>query len=139
MRDGKEYGKPEGWPMFIAEEKSSSGPIQAEACCCGCCNQPDFANPEGQPIMTYERLGCCTRFANCWVCCESCQDEMRFHSGGGFDPSMAGDIPTATVVGVGKVPIGGGGCTPTVEIFAAPGEAGGTTPVNVPMAGKPEG
>jgi len=162
MRDGKEYGKPEGWPMFIAEEKYgdccsrdcwcrcccnpmhpsitelyvSSGPIQAEACCCGCCNQPDFANPEGQPIMTYERLGCCARFANCWVCCECCQDEMRFHNGGDdfmhtrdgnarYAPSKAGECDVNDLLAIGKVPIGGGGCTPTIETFQiAPGDAG---------------
>merc|ERR1711907_758278 len=87
--------------------------------------------------MTFERLGCCQRFANCWVCCESCQDEMRFHSGGGFSADQAGDLPTDRVVGVGKVPIGGGGCTPTIDIFTAPGEAGGTASLtNVEMVGK---
>merc|ERR1711970_271186 len=103
MRDGKEYGKPEGWPMFIAEEKYG---------------------------------GCCARFANCWVCCECCQDEMRFHNGGDdfmntrdgnarYAPSKAGECDVNDLLAIGKVPIGGGGCTPTIETFqVAPGDAG---------------
>lgn len=166
MREGQPYGEMEGWPMFIAEEKSgeccsrdcwcrlccnpnhpsitelyaSSGPLPGIPCtCCGCkCwDTADYSVPVGQPIMTFERLGCCQRFANCWVCCESCQDEMRFHSGGGFSADQAGDLPTDRVVGVGKVPIGGGGCTPTIDIFTAPGEAGGTACLtNVENVGK---
>jgi hypothetical protein len=149
MRNGQPYGEPEGWPMFIVEEVSgdccsrdcwcrcccnpqhpsitelylSSGPRPQEDCCCGLCTQPDTADKIGDPIMTYERLGCCSRFANCFVCCEQCQDEMRFHQGGGLDVDRAGDNSTQAVTSVGKVPIGGGGCTPTVEVFkmAAPG------------------
>lgn len=82
--------------------------------------------------MTYERLGCCTRWANLFVCCEQCQDEMRFHHGGGeFDVNSAGSLPTNNVIAVGKVPIGGGGCTPTVNIFQIPP---GAVPVDEKMA-----
>jgi hypothetical protein len=149
MRNGEAYGEPHGYPMFIVEEASgdccsrdcwcrcccnpqhpsitelyvASGPIPAEALCCGQCEQPDYSVKVGEPVMTYERLGCCARWANCFVCCEQCQDEMRFHQGGGLDVNNAGDNPTTNVIAVGKVPIGGGGCTPTVEVFqmAAPG------------------
>jgi hypothetical protein len=143
MRNDQPYGDPEGWPMFIVEERAgdccsrdcccrcccnpqhpsitelylSSGPRAQEACCCGLCTQPDTADKVGEPIMTYERLGCCARFANCFVCCEQCQDEMRFHKGGGLDVDKAGDNDPKAVEYVGKVPIGGGGCTPTVEVF----------------------
>lgn len=153
MRENAPFGDPEGWPMFMIEEQSgaccerdcwcrmcctpghpsisylhaTSGPMMAEPCeCCGqfCWHNDDVVDPVGPVIMTYERLGCCQRFSNCFVCCEMCQDELRFHVGGGdFDPNQAGDLDPAAVTAVGKVPIGGGGCTPTVEIFqTAPGQ-----------------
>jgi len=95
--------------------------------CCGqfCCHQRDHADPiQGPAILTYERLGCCARFANCFVCCEMCQDEMRFHSGFHQDANEAGNLPTNDIIAIGKVPIGGGGCTPTVNVFNLPPGAG---------------
>lgn len=152
MRDGENFGDPQGWPMFTIEEAAgdccsrdcwcrvccspghpsishlhaTTGPLQGHPCeCCGVTlwHTKDYADSVGPAIMTYERLGCCNRFANCFVCCEMCQDEMRFHQGGEhFDPNAAGDLPTEGVIAVGKVPIGGGGCTPTIDIFqTAPG------------------
>lgn len=74
--------------------------------------------------MTFERFGLCSRFANCFVCCEMCQDEMRIHAGdvGGNIGGNTGSyqyspLPEDSCIMVGKVPIGGGGCTPTVELF----------------------
>jgi len=148
VRDGSNYGDPIPYPMFIVEEKMddccsrdfccrcccnpghpsvtelyvASPPIAGQSHGCGpCkCHEPDFSTKVGEPVMTYERLGCCHRWANCFVCCEMCQDEMRFHRGGGLDVNKAGDNDTTNVIAVGKVPIGGGGCTPTVELFQTP-------------------
>lgn len=150
-RNNDPYGDPEGWPMFVVEERAdgccctkdclcrvccspmhpslsdlyvSSGPIEGMSCCCGMCHTADYVVPEGPPVMSYERVGLCTRLPNCFVCCEMCQDEMRFHTGLPADPKMAsqaGSLNTASCIAVGKVPIGGGGCTPTVELFQTAG------------------
>jgi len=49
-----------------------------------------------------------------------CQDEMRFHSEFHTDPNEAGNLPTNDIIAIGKVPIGGGSCTPTVNVFNLP-------------------
>lgn len=154
MRNNEPYGDPEPWPMFIVEEAAggccsrdcwcrvccnpahpsvtglylSSGPIEGMSCCCNMCHTADYSIIDVNhpaPILAFERLGCCSRFANCFVCCEMCQDEMRYHqnlcaSQGELDGTyadQAGDIDAKTVIAFGKVPIGGGGCTPTVNVF----------------------
>jgi len=110
----------------------ASEPQPQDPCaCCGttCYYRPDKASKIGDAFMTFERFGCCARWANCFVCCEQCQDEMRIHAGdvgGNNDPSGykgAGTFGDDRVCMIGKVPIGGGGCTPTVELFErqAPG------------------
>ena len=105
--------------------------------CCGfvCQKKADKARKDGPAFLTLERLGCCSKLGNCFVCCECCQDEMRVHHGdvGGVqrvdgkivgDMVMAGDLPHESVIMMDKVPIGGGACTPTIELFErrAPGE-----------------
>jgi len=58
------------------------------------------------------------------------------HEGNVGNPGDAGDLPTDKILVYGKVPIGGGGCTPTVELFkpSAPGQLEGA-----PMVGVVEG
>ena len=113
--------------MYVA-----TAPIpQAPCACCGiACSQPaDEAMKDGAAFMTFERPGCCVKLPHCWVCCEMCQDEMKIHAGdvgghsGGGGYQMPGSFGDASVVMLGKVPIGGGGCTPTIELFErqAPG------------------
>lgn len=157
IRNGNAYEDPVPKPAFMIEEQSGecfSKDCLCRCCCtpkhssvsylyavgepydpgpCECCGtvlweKSDVADPQGPPIMTYERMGCCSRLPNCWVCCAVCQDEMRFYEGqiGDHDvANQAGELfPNNTVMAHGIVPIGGGGCTPTVEIFqGAPGVA----------------
>jgi len=153
MRAGAPYGDPEPWPMMYIEEEASccskdcccriccsprhpallkfylaTDPYDPGDCtCCGslCWHNADLTEPneEAGAFMTLERFGCCQRFANCFVCCECCQDEMRMHEGNVGQPGDAGSLPDDKVLVYGKVPIGGGGCTPTVELFKkAPGQ-----------------
>jgi hypothetical protein len=87
---------------------------------------PDASQPvSNEAFMTLERFGMCHRFSNCFVCCTCCRDEMRLHHGspGDVNTQRPGEIPDDTVLARAVVPIGGGGCTPTVELFSriAPG------------------
>ena len=74
----------------------------------------DFAMVE-PAVMTFERDGLPHKCLNCWVCCSICQDEMNVHAGD--IQGEAGYLPEASKIGSAKMPIGGGGCTPTVEIM----------------------
>lgn len=102
MRNNEPYGDPEPWPMIIVEEAAggccsrdcwcrvccnpahpsvtglylSFGPIEGMSCCCNMCHTADYSIIDVNhpaPILAFERLGCCSRFANCFVCCEMCQ------------------------------------------------------------------
>ena len=95
-------------------------PQDPQKCCCITCGQrPDISYPDKNrgAILSLERFGLCQRFAGCWVCCECCQDEMRIHRGDVGQAGDAGSLPEGTMLGRGIVPIGGGGCTPTVNIM----------------------
>merc|ERR1712196_661356 len=153
MRDGQPYGEQLPYPMFYIEEQSggccsqdcwcriccspghpallkfyfSGEPYDPGNCCC-CVKRKDTSDKRDDlpAFMTMERFGCCTRFANCWVCCECCQDEMRIHRADlGEDGSSVGSLGTENLKYRAVQPIGGGGCTPTLEIreFTAPGQA----------------
>lgn len=119
--------------FYSAGEPYDPGPCK----CCGtvCWENDDASDKLGDPFMTLERYGCCSRFANCCVCCECCQDEMRLHYGKQGDSdngdTMAGTLAYDHVISRAVVPIGGGGCTPTIEIFQRKVEGGvlqGDTP-----------
>jgi len=115
--------------FYHASPPVDPGPLM----CCGnsCGDQEDetHAMHEHGAFLTLERLGLCQRLPNCWVCMECCQDEIRLHAGdvGSANSTpgpMPGDIPTDKLLMRGVVPIGGGGCTPTVEVFEkVPGQA----------------
>merc|ERR1719171_2064845 len=101
----------------------ASDPIEQPPCeCCGTVlyERDDTSTEVGEAFMTLERYGLCNRFAHCFVCSTCCRDEMRLHAGnvGNVDSMPAGEVPDATVLSRGIVPIGGGGCTPTVELFS---------------------
>jgi hypothetical protein len=123
-------GHPVVAKFYVATDPHDPGSLRCCGCTCG--HRKDTTEPDKNfgAFMTAERLGCCQRFANCWVCCECCQDEMRLHKGDvGLSTTtgegdMAGEIPTTALISRGLVPIGGGGCTPTVELWkrTAPGE-----------------
>jgi hypothetical protein len=87
--------------------------------CINCGEQPDKSTPlrDRGAFMTLERIGMCQRIPGCLVCCESCQDEMRLHAGDVGSADDAGNLPDTKLIAYGKVPIGGGGCTPTVQVM----------------------
>jgi len=90
--------------------------------------QDDVSHKVGAPFMTLERYGCCGRWPGVFVCCEQCQDEMRLHRGtpgsSNSADTMAGTLPYDTVLARSVVPIAGGGCTPTIEVFQRQAENG---------------
>ena len=90
--------------------------------------QDDVSHKIGAPFMTLERYGCCGRWPGVFVCCEQCQDEMRLHRGtpgsSNNADTMAGTLPYGTVLARSVVPIAGGGCTPTIEVFQRQAENG---------------
>lgn len=94
-------------------------PVQ---CCCFTCTDEKYQpipDKNSGAIMTMERPGLCSKFHNCFVCCECCQDEVVLHAGdvGDFKDNKPGTIDMATAIASAKVPILGGGCTPTVNIM----------------------
>ena len=84
--------------------------------CCGM-GAPDYPEvvTDGAPVMTLERDGLCNKCPNCWVCHECCQDEMHVHAGNIH--GVPGALDKSTAFGRNIVPMGGGGCTPTVNIM----------------------
>lgn len=70
--------------FFVAGPPEDPGPCKC--ICITCWEREDHSHKMGAPFMQLERFGCCQRWANCWVCAEQCQDEMRLHYG------QAGDV-----------------------------------------------
>ena len=101
---------------------------QPPMACCGCTlsERPDESSQvPGQPaFMTIERIGLCSKLPNCFVCFDCCRDELRLHNGDIGQAGDAGSLPEDNMIGRGIVPIGGGGCTPTVQLMQrnGPGE-----------------
>eukprot|EP00505_MAST-04D_sp_SCG-Rhode-Island_P003477 Stramenopile-MAST_4_protein_3477 len=91
----------------------------AKYCCIKCGERPDESRPlyDRGAFMTLERIGLCNRLPNCFVCSEVCRDEMRLHAGDVGKANQAGNLSQEDVLAYGKVPIGGGGCTPTVHVM----------------------
>ena len=67
-----------------------------------------------------------------FVCTECCQSETYLHAGdvGAPDGSDVNKIDRSTAFGHSVVPIGGGGCTPTVNLMSRDA-AGNETPLGV--------
>jgi len=110
------------WHPSLIKFYNASEPQWQEAVNCCVCEIPGYtyanAMKEEGAFLSMERLGCCMRLPNCCVCTECCQDEVRIHRGDvGIDGSSVGTLGEDSVVFTGKVPLGGGACTPTVELF----------------------
>lgn len=139
----------EGVPIFIMQEHSS---CMCRLCCngcqplyvkfhnvadggmvpekgCLCCKKPAHRryNKAGPAVMTLEKPGCSDKMctSGMFVCMECCQSETFLHAGdvGAEDGGDVNKIPKDSVFARSVVPIGGGGCTPTVEMMSR--DAGG--------------
>jgi len=92
-----------------------------KCCCVTLYKRPDISHPmrELGAFMTLEKFGLCQRISGCFVCAECCQAEMRLHAGDVGDPNTdrPGYFREDTVVARSFVPIGGGGCTPTIMVM----------------------
>ena len=124
---------------------NTSPPQQKTGMGCGPCKMDDYDtyNTVGDTVVTFEKSGNCDNFAqigptNCFVCCACCQSHAWLHNGDikttpddfkiccftiphwKFDEGTPGVMknlrPNAFAHAV--VPIGAGGCTPTVNIMA---------------------
>ena len=91
----------------------------------------------GSAVMTLERPGFSDKCFGCgpggmFVCTECCQSETYLHAGevGAPDSSDVNKIDRSRAFGHSIVPIGGGGCTPTVELMSRDA-AGNETPLGV--------
>jgi len=158
MRQGQPHGDAKPTPIMIIEEESgpccsedcccrcccnpkhpallkfwhATQPYEDDCKCCGalCWHNPDRSDADMAQgaFLSMERLGCCTKWVNCWVCCALCQDEVRLHAGNVGSALNSGprpgNIPEDTIIARGIMPIGGGGCTPTVELFDGANDAG---------------
>ena len=149
----------EGIPIFIMQEESScwcrcccngcqplyvkfynvadGGVVPASGCLC--CRKPEHKRymKAGSAVMTLERPGFSDKCFGCgpggmFVCTECCQSETYLHAGdvGAADGSDVNKIDRSTAFGHSFVPIGGGGCTPTVNLMSRDA-AGNETPLGV--------
>jgi hypothetical protein len=136
-------------PLFVMQEESScwcrlccngnqpfvgkmyhAQPVQAGKEACGCYSGHVIAPDKTQPAaMSISRPGCCDKIGGCWVCTACCQNEMFSYIGDTGDQDANALAATGTHTGHSIVPIGGGGCTPTIDMFANAG--GQETPFGV--------
>ena len=97
-------------PAWVPEKK-----------CCGQTCVPAYWKYEPDrakgAVMTFERLGLCQKFSNCFVCCKCCQEETFLHAGDTPAGAKPGEIDDSKVMASTIVPIGGGGCHPTVHLM----------------------
>lgn len=114
-------------PLFV-KFYNTEGPYQVEAkkcCCITCVPAHERFKKNGEAVMTVERPGftcgsggkCC--LGNMWVCHECCQAETFVHAGnvGSDEGTDVNKISRNTAFSSSRVPIGGGGFTPTVEMM----------------------
>jgi len=123
---------------------NASPPIKNAGTCCGPCKREgkDTFRKTGEPVFTFEKNGNCGNCAqmgptNCWVCHEKCQSKAFYHIGdvpSEWKPQGCGpckvhhwDFPNGVPGEPGnarpnmfaraEVPVGGGGCTPTINLM----------------------
>ena len=129
-------------PAFVKFYNSSPPfPVPKTGCCC--CVRPAYNkfNKVGQPVLTFEKSGMCDNLAQCGVtnCCvlsSICQSEAWMHTGNipttynpqgcaclkveswDFPAGKPGKAIKTNMFAHSIVPIGGGGCTPTVNLMS---------------------
>lgn len=121
-----------------------AGEAAAQGClCCKIPKHDRYAKTSEQAVMTLERPGCFDKLciSGCFVCCACCQSQTYLHAGDVGDDeevnvgklegknSYSEDGLPSTVFAHSQVPIGGGGCTPTVNMMSR--QNGEDTPYGV--------
>jgi len=111
---------PGGAQPFIGKIYHANAPTAGKECC-GCYSGHMIDADKSRPaVMTFAKPGlfakCCP---GCCVCMDCCQQEMFVYSGdkGPAEPDQL--ISTGGHTGHSKVPCGGGGCTPQIDLFGA--------------------
>eukprot|EP00217_Crustomastix_stigmatica_P003852 CAMPEP_0183790614 /NCGR_PEP_ID=MMETSP0803_2-20130417/1218_1 /TAXON_ID=195967 /ORGANISM="Crustomastix stigmata, Strain CCMP3273" /LENGTH=302 /DNA_ID=CAMNT_0026034855 /DNA_START=49 /DNA_END=957 /DNA_ORIENTATION=- len=112
------FDRDNGTKLLLAEEESE--------CCNRVCCAPNHSllvkifatDPQGNklfPVLTMEREGCCSKQLHCFACMDCCLQESFIHAG--EVSGEPGKLEKDKVIGHSKVPVGGGGLTPTVQIM----------------------
>lgn len=126
--------------------------VEPRICCGNTCKSGFYRyRKAGDAVMTMERPGCTEKCpvmcgTNCFVCCACCASETYMHAGhvgkaegdpgqeavkddiaakvdwGIKSAKLVGNIPRDTAFGHSLVPIGGGGCTPTINLMSRTAE-----------------
>lgn len=130
-------------PALVKFYNATYAGMSPSACCNNFPPKKMYTKDAGEAsiaVMTVEKPGCGQNYAqcgqtNCWVCMECCRSEAWVHKGAvhsepahipccgteiknyKFPQGEPGLANKATAIGHVKVPLGGGGCTPTVEIM----------------------
>jgi len=107
-----------GEKMFEVREKST----RCNRCCCAPFHnfvlqfRPTGADKESAPVMTVERIGCCSKWLCCFACGSMCNDGANFRTGDA-DIEKIGELPRDSIFGSSAQPTCGGGFTPTVHVM----------------------
>jgi len=138
-------------PAFVKfYNVANGGEKPATKCCCIQLQEAKtMYNKAGEAVMTLEKPGCFQNMAqcgqiNCFVCCKLCQSEAFMHTGNmasvyspqgcgpckvdhwDFPNGGPGFAPKHNMFAHAQVPIGGGGCTPTVNLMERSGTVDST-------------
>eukprot|EP00035_Acanthoeca_spectabilis_P032948 m.21296 g.21296 ORF g.21296 m.21296 type:complete len:362 (-) comp5676_c0_seq1:85-1170(-) len=106
---------------YHANHQVTAGQTQCGCCYSGHVYTKDPAYPT--PVMTLERPGCCDKWlcGACCICSDKCQSEGYMHIGEPT-PGKIGEryrASQARIFSSQKVPpAGGGGCTPTLNVYS---------------------
>lgn len=107
---------------FVARVHHAKPEVHHSPPCCGCPAPPRYIPDTNAGVaMTLEREGCCSRWLGCWVCSSFCQNDMFMHPGSASVSPGSTRPEQDTYFARSVIPIGGGGCTPTFELFVREG------------------
>jgi len=126
--------QPNTYTIYNLETQQALIRVEEQSeCCTRCFCAPDHSvvlqfnalDPAGNamfPVITMEREGCCSKpCLGGFVCMDCCANEAFIHAGSVVQadgqPGGAGKLPRDRVIGRAKVPILGGGLTPTIQVM----------------------